>query len=627
MEKAKRIWKSKNYSADEYAAFYDKFNFNGKIAGIEITAFGDYNLFVNGTLASFGQVADYADYKIYDAIDLTPYLVKGENSIVIEAWYQGLDCFTGIDLGAGIIYEVKVDGKVAVFSEKGKKCSDLKYKEHKKKKITAQLGYSFNYDQNVVPAFYSSEEIDGDYHLAKRENKRTFIGETLKAEKIKDNLYDLGKETSGFLYFCGKIEKGKTLTVAYGEHIADGKVRDKIADRNFTVEITGNGEETEKTFSFRRLGARYLQIYCNGQYSLKEIGIKEVCYPFTVKPYKAKNALRQKIYDTSVRTLTLCAHERYEDCPWREQGTYIMDGRNQMLCGYYAFDNPEMQRSALKLMMHGQEKSGLFGICFPCRYDFTIPSFSLTYPTAYLEYLTETGDKSFITEALTTIEKMLDFFKKGMIDGLYKTISSPNLWHFYEWSGDLDGNFFSEDPALKNRSDFDSLINAFYSIALQKTSEIYAIAGDNVRAENLKKQAENINENIRKVFITEKGVFKTYATKNDYSVLANALCVLSGAAKKEEYSAIAQFLVNPPENAVKNTLSMNIFRFDALLKIDEKYADFILSEIERVYGIMLKAGATSFWETEKGESDFDGAGSLCHGWSAIPIYYFNKLNG
>ena len=62
-------------------------------------------------------------------------------------------------------------------------------------------------------------------------------------------------------------------------------------------------------------------------------------------------------------------------------------------------------------------------------------------------------------------------------------------------------------------------------------------------------------------------------------------------------------------------------------EIDEKYADFILSEIERVYGIMLKAGATSFWETEKGESDFDGAGSLCHGWSAIPVYYFNKLNG
>lgn len=40
---------------------------------------------------------------------------------------------------------------------------------------------------------------------------------------------------------------------------------------------------------------------------------------------------------------------------------------------------------------------------------------------------------------------------------------------------------------------------------------------------------------------------------------------------------------------------------------------------------MLDAGATSFWETELGESDFENAGSLCHGWSSLPIYYFNLL--
>jgi hypothetical protein len=41
---------------------------------------------------------------------------------------------------------------------------------------------------------------------------------------------------------------------------------------------------------------------------------------------------------------------------------------------------------------------------------------------------------------------------------------------------------------------------------------------------------------------------------------------------------------------------------------------------------MLSAGATTFWETELGEADFENAGSLCHGWSALPIYYFHRLN-
>jgi hypothetical protein len=40
---------------------------------------------------------------------------------------------------------------------------------------------------------------------------------------------------------------------------------------------------------------------------------------------------------------------------------------------------------------------------------------------------------------------------------------------------------------------------------------------------------------------------------------------------------------------------------------------------------MVESGSTTVWETEIGASDFHGAGSLCHGWSAMPIYYYHKL--
>jgi len=39
---------------------------------------------------------------------------------------------------------------------------------------------------------------------------------------------------------------------------------------------------------------------------------------------------------------------------------------------------------------------------------------------------------------------------------------------------------------------------------------------------------------------------------------------------------------------------------------------------------MLYHGATTFWETILGEEDFSNAGSLCHGWSAVPIYFYHK---
>ena len=57
----------------------------------------------------------------------------------------------------------------------------------------------------------------------------------------------------------------------------------------------------------------------------------------------------------------------------------------------------------------------------------------------------------------------------------------------------------------------------------------------------------------------------------------------------------------------------------------DKYKDYILNDIRVKYKKMLDLGATSFWETEKGDSDFSNAGSLCHGWSAMPVYYFSIL--
>ena len=71
------------------------------------------------------------------------------------------------------------------------------------------------------------------------------------------------------------------------------------------------------------------------------------------------------------------------------------------------------------------------------------------------------------------------------------------------------------------------------------------------------------------------------------------------------------------------SLSMKTFKYDALLKCDKaKYQSAVLEEIRKDYGKMLAAGATSVWETTDGASAFDNAGSLCHGWSAVPAYLY-----
>lgn len=633
MKDIKWIWADTPVHADEYATFFDEFDYTGGQINIDISVSGDYVLYINGTLSAFSQYPDYETYKVYDTVDITPFARFGKNTVKIICWYIGLDSLTSLNLPRGVYYKVYSGDEVMTFSSENTLCAkNLDYISHQKKKITMQLGYSYLFDTRFAgqtETKTNAKAQKGFNNLVLRQNQKTRFGEYVIATPVtgKTQIYDLGKECCGFLRVKFRAQDGEKVRITFGEHLVDGKVRDKIADRDFSVEIIANGTAVDFTGLFKRLGCRYLQVYGDTA-EIYEIGIQEIEYPFVIKPYEIDNELRKKIYDTSVRTLTLCVHEHYEDCPWREQAMYIQDSRNQMLCGYYAFDNAELTRASILSILNGQRENGLFEICFPAKLEFTIPSFSLTFPAMILEYVEFTGDEETMQKSFPAIEKALSFFIDRIDNsGLFKTVTDNTLWHFYEWAGDLDGDFFSEDESKRLRNCYDVLINAFLSWACKKTSLICARMQNSELAREYEKISERLNTKINEVFLDkDKKIYRTYLGKEDYSQLANALCILCGACPIEFEQDIAQKVAYGYENIVETTLSMNLYRYDALLKVDkDNYADFILQEIDKKYGKMLDAGATSFWETEKGEADFDGAGSLCHGWSAIPVYYYHLL--
>lgn len=635
MEGAKWIWADTPEQADEYVTFFDSFDYKEGAVKMEISVVGDYVLYLNGELVAFGQYPDYEKYKVYDLLDVTSFVHYGKNTIKIVCWYIGLDCLTGVKMPRGLYYKAYTDEETLAQSLSDVPCAvNEDYVGYRKKIITTQLGYSYLYDTRYadVPQELSpAVEAEGFENLIRRQNQKVRLGETVFGKEIdkEKKIYDLGKECCGFLHIKFRAKRGETLRIAYGEHLIDGKVRDVIGNRDFSVELIGNGKIAEATLLFRRLGCRYLQIYGEKSSEILEIGICQAEYPFIVKPYRIDNPLRKKIYEISLDTLRLCAHEHYEDCPWREQAMYVQDSRNQMLCGYVAFDNAEFARASILSMLSGQRDNGLLEMCFPSKIEFTIPSFALSFPAVVLEYTQWTGSREIAEKSFEPIEKLLRFFLENLQEnGLYKTVSERSLWHFYEWSGDLDGNYFSEDETKKERNDYDVLINAFLSWACGKTAELCGVLGREKEKIYYQDVVFKLNRAIHTVFFDEeRGLYKTYSKGKSYSQLANALCILCGACPENLLGALAEKVAFGVSDWVQNTLSMNVFRFDALLAADkDKYSEFILEEIDRIYGNMLQNGATSFWETEKGAADFDGAGSLCHGWSAIPVYYYHLLN-
>ena len=88
-------------------------------ARIFITADDYYHLYVNGIFVAQGPAPSYHFQYNYNEIDLTPYLVKGENVIAVHTLYQGLvnRVWQSGDHRHGLLCDVEVDEKIILSSD------------------------------------------------------------------------------------------------------------------------------------------------------------------------------------------------------------------------------------------------------------------------------------------------------------------------------------------------------------------------------------------------------------------------------------------------------------------------------------------------------------------------------
>ncbi len=621
----KWIWIDKAKKEDEYVTFYQEISYSSGRVNIKLSCDSNYFLNVNGKLAGFGQYCDYPYKKSIETVDLTNFLIIGKNQIEITVWHYGRMNFSYYQSNAGLIFYIENDGKIIAESSEQTDCYETAgFISGLCKNITWQLGFSYTYDTNKGKGKVQKAVcVEKEYSFFDRPIKPLIITESIQAQKIldKNNIYDLGKETTGFLKINFKADKDSIVKIMYGEHLTDGAVRwrmDKFGyDYSFLVEIIGCGEEKKLLLPLRILGGRYLQIDCDNSCQINYVGIEEVLYPVKEKGFIPKDEKRAEIYKTAVRTLRLCMHQHYEDCPWREQAYYSTDGGFEMLYGYYAFEGTEYQRANLELMLDSDRKDGLLPICAPSSTNQVIPSFALSFINSLVTYYEFSKDVEFIKKCYVKAEKILSVFENNIKEGLVYRLSGDGIWNFYEWTPYLGG----EEAIV------DSALNLAYSMALSSMEKLSEILDLSEKVKEYQQRIKYVNEAINKTFYDEaKGLYKTFID-GKYHKLINAWAIISGVADEERAKGIADKLVNDKE-LIDITLSMSAHLYNALLKVDVlKYKDYVLSEIDGKYKYMLDNGATSFWETIKGESDFNGAGSLCHGWSALPIYFYEILHG
>ena len=692
---AKWIWAEGYDSVNVYLILEGRFTAqkSGRVTAA-ISADTNYSLEIGGQM-QFGQYADCPFDKVYDLLSFDA--AAGENVFTLKLWHQGDDSSTARGERAGVIWEI-FDEEGNLLSSSGEDAVFRPLAAYDMgpgvERVSGQLGYSFRYDARrplpppvltVVqdkplparerpvkkltlgadePAALSVSgsftEKGGDTTARRMQFAGIAFGEQnlrrrlpsaegflLTAREGEDGVFaliDTGRENAGILSLDLEVPSDAEVLVGWGEHLDDLRVRAYVGGRNFCASYYARAGRNVFVNPFRRLGMRYLELHIYAKEArIYYAGIRATDYPIAREmEFTCADSLHTRIFKVSKRTLLLCMHEHYEDCPWREQALYTMDSRNQMLCGYLAFRELDFPRASLRLMAQSIRDDNMLELCSPARVSITIPSFSAIFLTQVWEYLlysekiTGTPDSQTVRELLPAMCRIADEFirRRDPDTGLISCFPEAKYWNFYEWQdglADSIGRTVGADDLT-----FDAPLCAFVSFGLRSLADTLEKLGEGERAALYRAAHLALNESVNRYFWDgDRGVYATYLRRATgerfhYAELTNALVAYADAAEGDRLSSVLAALKGDA-GLLPVTLSHSIFKYDALMKQPEKYARFVFRHIADQWGEMLYQNATAFWETIEGAHEFGNAGSLCHGWSAIPIRFYAeyavKLDG
>ena len=671
------IWRAGEVLPHEFVRFQRKFKCDDERVSVKLSADTDFTAFLDGKEIMRGQFSDYPEEKTFSSVILD--VNGGEHTLEVSVYYCGIEFQTYIAAPPGFWAEISLENGTTIISDEQWLCrKETAYLRDRIDKVTPQMGFAVGYDarledspepwENAVPAEQRKQPAERPVPLL--ENGAIVHGKLVNQgyfrRNLKDRAYadccskdslfpllphqvldgdfstafaapepdapwkfkplpsgfdgyfltiDLGQEIVGLEQFDWDLPAGTVVDIAYGEHLTDCRVRCEICERFFADRYIAKGGRQTYIMP-RRVGLRYMELHI-----IPTAG-ETVIYAADLRPrrvvlpppsvFSCDDDKLMAMCRNSVRTLELCMHEHYEDCPWREQALYAYDSRNQILYGDYIWDNYRFVAASLELLGKGLREEGVLTLCAPAKIGHPICIFSFAWVMEICEYVLYSGDRTLLDRmehvCRTIIDRVLSRFDAER--GLYSTPPEDGLWHFYEWRIGICG-----DGATPGKPD------ALYNLYFLETLDQFAKITDD---SELQAKADALRQAVFKAYYNpERGCMMTYDGKPETFEITQVLALYNGCVPDTERQKVIDGLVR--KEHVEISSSSIRYYFAALTKEGPAARKLLAEKLWNHFGRMVQGNSTTMWETEIGEDDFVKAGSLCHGWSALPLWYFYAL--
>ena len=585
-----------------------------------ISADSKYWLYINGETVVFeGNVkrGPEKDGGYYDSIDIAPYLKEGKNSICALVWYWDNETsysYQGSGQG-GFLFEAVGEGISILSDESWKVKRNPAYVDSPLYPPNYRLPeYSIYFDARLDSENWPSETYD----TSGWENATEYA---LGGEGAYGKLYPRGipflkdyglkdyENSEDYENYTVKKLLGKKITVdvpynaqltPYLKVIAPAGKKIRITTENTligavsTTYITKEGEQ-----EFEALG------WFNGEHITYKIpkGVTVVSLKYRESgydsafsgDYKSDDEFMNTLWQKSLRTLYITMRDNFKDCPDRERAQWWGDVTTVMIMTMYAFVSNSylLYQKGVEAMLSHIDDTKVLQTVVPISGDyFELPVQQLAGIVGFLTYYEYTGDRAFLERVYSPA---LDYLKLWEIGENKLVIHRSGSWDWPDWG---------------KKADMTAIENAWVYYALSSTEKMAELLGKNGDISFITERKETIAKGYQTLW-TEKG-FKSADAKNPDD-RANALAVLSGLAKKEQYGTILSVLTTTQNSSPY----MEYYVLEALCRMEEYEA--ARDRTKDRYADMVNEDYSTLWEFWN-----SWQGTMNHAWSGGPLVIMSK---
>jgi hypothetical protein len=302
------------------------------------------------------------------------------------------------------------------------------------------------------------------------------------------------------------------------------------------------------------------------------------------------------------RTLEMCSHETYMDCPYYEQLQYVGDTRLQALVTYVTTSDRRLPEQAIRAFDYSRRNRGITYSRYPSRVRQIIPPFSLWWVCMLADALLYGADPRAVRQCLPGARQTMEYFAEHITtEGLLAPVPG---WNFVDWVGT-----WHDGVPPTGMSQPCAPINLQYLLALEAWELLEQHLGHPSLAELPAERRAAAIPAIRQAFWNPAAQRLSDDLGHAHaSQHAQALGLLTGVLSPQEAApALAQPDLSP------TTIYFTHYLFEAYYRLGR--GDAIVDGLSRWSWHLSHGLRTTIESPEPTRSD-------CHAWGAHPIFHF-----